>query len=382
MIVFKAFLKVLNKCKVPILMYSIILIIFGIFQIQSSEMDMNFTATKPDIVIINQDEKKGITESFITYMEQHSNIVILKDEESVRKDALFYRSVNYIITIPNHFREEFQKGNDPKIEIQSTKDYQASLAEMLLNRYFKVADIYREMGMKEEQVISFTEKTLQLETPIEITSKLNTTDLEKTAFYYNFVNYSFLAGCIYVICLVLTSFQKESIRKRTMISCMEYKVLNRYLLLSNGLFALALWFFYVLISFFLLGDIMISLHGICYILNSFLFMLCALSIAFLLGSTILKKETISGIVNVVALGSSFLCGAFVPMEWLPSSVLTIAHVLPSYWFIKTNELLKDIEVINFTTLKPMFFHFGMLLLFTVLFVFLTNQITKRKRKIA
>ena len=79
-------------------------------------------------------------------------------------------------------------------------------------------------------------------------------------------------------------------------------------------------------------------------------------------------------------GSSFLCGAFVPVEWLPDAILKIAHILPSYWYIQTNEAIKILEDINVETLKPILINMGMLLLFSLVFVVITNIITKKKRK--
>ena len=67
-------------------------------------------------------------------------------------------------------------------------------------------------------------------------------------------------------------------------------------------------------------------EGLIYILNSFIFTICATTMSFFIGNLITNKNAVNGIVNVVALGSSFLCGAFVPMRWLPDSVLKIAHV--------------------------------------------------------
>ena len=110
-------------------------------------------------------------------------------------------------------------------------------------------------------------------------------------------------------------------------------------------------------------------------------MICALTISFLIGNIVNSKTAINGIINVVALGSSFLCGSFVPMEWLPKSVLTIAHVLPSYWYIKTNELLKTIEIFNFNTLKPVITNMIIILGFSFIFVLIANVVSNKKRKI-
>lgn len=382
MTVYKTFLKVLNKSKIPIIMYTVILIFFGAFNMQTSEESTSFVASKPDILIINQDKEEGITKNLIEYIKENSNIKDIQENEEAINDALFYRDVNYIIYIPKDYRENFLKGQNPKIEIKSTGDYQASLAEMMLERYIKVSNIYQNNIENEEEMIEKINQTLSKQTEVEITSKLDTENLNKVAFYYNFANYSILAGCVYVICLILCSFKEEKIAKRTIISSMNYKVHNRKLLLANSMFAIVLWIFYVILSFILVGNIMFTVHGLIYIVNSFIFTMCAVTIAFLIGNIVNNKNAINGIINVIALGSSFLCGAFVPMEWLPDVVLKIAHILPSYYYIKNNEILKSLEVVNFETMKPIISNIVAILIFAIIFVAVTNIISRRKRKIA
>lgn len=60
MIVFKAFLKVVNKCKIPIILFTVILIFFSSFNMAAGDNTTNFTASKPDILIINEDENEGL----------------------------------------------------------------------------------------------------------------------------------------------------------------------------------------------------------------------------------------------------------------------------------------------------------------------------------
>lgn len=381
MTVFKTFLKVLNKAKAPIIMYTVFLIFFVGFNMQTSDNSTNFVASKPDILIINEDIEEGITKNLIDYISNNSNIVEIEEDQEAIDDALFYRDVNYIIYIPKNYRQDFLDGKNPEIQIKSTGDYQSSLASMLLERYIKVANIYQNIVTSEEELIDNINDILENNTQVEITSKLDTNQLSKAAFYYNFANYSILAGCVYVICLILSSFKEEKIAKRTIISSMNYKAHNRKLLLSNSLFAFILWGSYVLLSFVLVGDIMFTMHGVSYILNSFIFTICAVTIAFLIGNLVTNKNAINGIINVVALGSSFLCGAFVPMEWLPDAVLNIAHILPSYYYIKSNELLKEIEVINFETMHEIIINMGIILVFAIAFTVITNIISKKKRRI-
>lgn len=381
MTIFKTFLKVLNKYKATIILYTVILIGFAGFNMQTSDNSTNFVASKPDILIINQDEEKGITQNLIEYIKENSEMIDVQETEEAINDALFYREVNYIIYIPENYREDFLNGENPKIEIKSTGDYQAAFAEMMLERYIKVANIYQNNMESEEDLISKINETLSKQTEVEITSKLDTDNLSRATFYYNFANYSILAGSVYVICLMLYSFKSEKIRKRTIVSSMNYKEHNRKLLLSNSLFAIVLWLSYVALSFLLMGDIMFTTHGLIYIANLFVFSICAVTIAFLIGNLVNNKNAINGIVNVVALGTSFLCGAFVPMQYLPDSVLKIAHILPSYYYISSNEMLAEIEVINFETMKPILTNMGIILIFAIGFIVLTNIISRRKRKI-
>ncbi len=301
MTVFKTFLKVLNKCKVPIIMYTVFLIGFGGFNMQTSETGTNFVSSKPDILIINQDEEIGVTKNLVEYIKNNSNIIEVEETEEAINDALFYRDVNYIIYIPNNYREEFLNGKNPEIKIKSTGDYQASLAEMMLSRYIKVANIYQNNTESEEELINKINETLSNQTQIEITSKLDTDNLSKATFYYNFASYSILAGCVYVICLILSSFKEEKIRKRTIISSMSYKENNRKLFLCNTLFSIVMWLFYIILSFILIGKVMFSMHGLIYIINSLIFTVCATSIAFLIANLVNNKNAINGIVNVVAL---------------------------------------------------------------------------------
>ena len=186
---------------------------------------------------------------------------------------------------------------------------------------------------------------------------------------------------VYVICLVLSSFKNIKIQKRTIISSTNYKKINRQLLLSNSLFSIILWFIYVVLSFVLIKDVMFSNQGIIYLINSFIFTMCATTIAFFIGSLVSNKDAINGIVNVIALGSSFLCGAFVPIEWLPDSVLKIAHILPSYYYISSNEALRTLEVFNLKTMKPIITNMLVILGFSAVFIILTNVASKRKQKI-
>ncbi len=385
MTVFKTFLKVLNRYKGMVILYTVMLIVFGGLNMKSNNQTTDFIATKPSVLIINNDENVGLTKGLIDYISENSDVKNIENNDDSINDALFYREVNYIIYIPENFRKDILSGKNPEILVKSTGDYQANLAEMMVERYVKLANVYikglyeNESVEKENEIIEKIKNVLNQNTEIQITTKLDTTNLAKLSRYYSFANYTLLAGVIFVICTILSSFRNEMVNKRTIISSTNYKKHNLQLMLANSLFAICLWGLYIIVSFILFGNAMCSLHGLLYGINSFVFVLCTVSIAFLISSLVKSKGGINGIVNVVALGSSFLCGSFVPTQWLPDYVIKIAHILPSYWFIHNNELIQNIEVVNFDSLKIVFINMGIVVLFTIGYVVCSNFVVRRKR---
>lgn len=83
-----------------------------------------------------------------------------------------------------------------------------------------------------------------------------------------------------------------------------------------------------------------------YALNIAAFGLPVLAIGFFIAKITNNKEALSAIVNVVALASAFLCGAFIPRELMPDAVVAIGKVLPSFYYIDNNNALA--EMTSFT----------------------------------
>lgn len=381
MTVFKAFWKVIKKYKGTIILYTVMLILFGGLNMTSNNISTTFVDSKPDILIVNNDEEVGLTKNLVDYLKNNGNVIdVDKDEDSIN-DSLFYREVNYVIYIPKNYREDILNGLDPEIEIKTTGDYEAGLAEVLLSRYLKVQKIYSDSIDDENELISLINENMNIKTNVELMSKVDTTKTSKITRYFNFASYSIMAVVIYIICLVLSSFHEKNVNKRNIVSSMNYKKQNRLILYASISYGVIIFILYVFLGIIILGTDILSLRGFIYILNTLLFTFCSLTIALFISTAINNKNAINGIVNVVALGSAFLCGAFVPAQWLPKSVLAFAHVLPSYWYINSNDLLTNLEVINITTLNRIFVNMAVVLGFSVLFIVLNNIVSKKKRSI-
>lgn len=381
MTVFKAFFQIIREYKGTVILYTALLIGFSIFNMSTNETSMTFTPNKPDIYIVNGDQGEKLSAHLVSYLKKNCHLVSLKNDEEKINDAVFYRDVNYVVYIPEHYSQDVLSGKDPEISIKSTGDYQASLAQMLLERYIKVQRTFVANDQDEATMMKHIDQTLKTDVDVKVKSTVDTSTTSKATFYFNFASYSIMACVMYIVCLILSSFNKEEIKKRTIVSSLNYKTYNRQLLLASLLYACFLWLVYIIAAFMIVGDSLLSIRGLIYIMNALLFTFCSLTLALMISSLVSDKNAVSGIVNVVALGSAFLAGVFVPSTWLPEIVLKIAHVLPSYWYVQSNDLLKNIEYFHFDTLQPIFINMAVLIGFSLLFIIINNLILKRKQVI-
>lgn len=379
MIVFNAFFKVVKKYIGVIILYTVMLISFGSINYATNNEDMTFSNRLPDILIINNDEEVGLTKNLINYLKENANVLDIENDEEKINDAIFYREVNYVIYIPKNYRVDTLNKLNPTIDIKSANDYDSAYTSMLLTRYLNVQNTYLKYTNNENELINSINNNLSYKTNIEITSKLDTSKLTKISRFFNFASYSIMAVIIYIICLVISSFNKDVVKKRTIISSMNYKKYNKYILLSSFIYSSIIWILYVILSFIIIGSSMFSLRGLIYILNTFIFSFVALTLALLISNLIKSKGAISGIVNVIALGQAFLCGAFIPSEFLGENIIKYSKILPAYWYNNSNDLLSTIEVINIVNLKPILLNMIVLVIFAIIFIVINNIVSKHRQ---
>ena len=377
MTVFKTFWQVVKRYKGTIIGFTIMLVIFGTINMSSNDVTSTFKESKPDIIIVNNDNTT-LSNDLVSYFKETANIIDVKNTERAIDDAIFYRDASYVIYIPDGYEESILNGGNGNIEIKSSGDYTSNLAEMLLTRYIKTIKVLSKEYSDKTTLLSKVNSALDENSKVELTTKINTTELSRLSRYYNFASYTLIAVILFIICLVLSSFNKENTRKRIIVSSMDYKKHNKYILIASSLYSIFVVILYTILAFIIFGSLTFSERGLLYILNTFIFSFVALCMALFISTLVKNKEAVSGIVNVVALSQAFLCGAFIPTMWLPESVIKIAHILPAYWYININDFLAELEVLSFTNLKPIWINMLILIGFAVIFIILNNIASRKK----
>ncbi|MFV0393882.1 MAG: ABC transporter permease [Coprobacillaceae bacterium] len=381
MIVFKNYLKVAKSFLGIIFIYTAIFLSLAVFTSASGSSNDTFEATEAKIAIVNNDEDTEFIKNFKEYVKDSAELVTLDNDEDALKDALFFRKVDYIMIIPENYTKDFIAGAEVKIDVMAVPDSSAAMySKELMNKYLNTADLYVKADIDEDVLAEKVKEDLSKQVTVNLTTADSGGDLSSAKNFYNFANYTLLAITVVVVSMIMVSFNEDKIRRRNLISPVSYKSINRQLLLGNIVVSIGIWALYVGASFFLDTDVMLSEYGALFMLNSGVFMTTVLAIGFLLATITNNREVISGISNVIGLGSSFIAGAFVPQELLGTFVLFIAKFTPSYWYITNNNSIGKLTSFGFDSLQPILLNMGILLGFTVIFYIAIQLVGKFRLK--
>ena len=391
MIVFKTFWRIMKRYWWIVFIYVAILTSLSVINLNAAPVT-DFVDTKPEITIVSQDSSdlatKPFTKNFLNYLSKNTKVIDLKESETT--DALFYQKISMILYLPEDLESKILSGQKITLDYRTSGNYTAELSKNLIKRYFELqrTEILESKNSPKEQfnipsedsekIISRLNQRLDQSPTVRLASK-NATNLSKIAAFFNFASYTIMAIILYVTCFINASFNKSSVKKRTMVSSLHLKKYNFSLLLANSIFAFSVFALLTTLSFFVLGNIVLTPFFIYEILNILLYTLAALTLAELVSTFNLSRDAVSGVVNLLSLAPAFLSGAFVPTYFLPSFVLTIAHIFPTYWFIDTNNKITTMTDFNFNSFLTILPNLLILVLFSIIFIMANLVLSKKKR---
>ncbi|PKM67652.1 MAG: ABC transporter permease [Firmicutes bacterium HGW-Firmicutes-2] len=381
--VFKLCLKIFIK-KLPIIMiYVSLFLVISLLIAGATKTDREkgFVQTKTNIAIINYDQSPLVT-GLINGLKEIAHIVPLEDEPSTLQDALYYRKVTYILRIPEDFTEKFLAGDEVWIEktgIPNSID--AIYVDLQVNQYLRIAGLYKSQSHIDSAMIAqHIQKDMENETKVNFSGGEEVQqDQSYAMFYYNYLAYSLFSVLILGISTIILVFKNQDLRRRNACSPISAGSSNFQFILANGVYAVICWA--IMVGFCILFDYKNSNtpNTLLFLLNSFVFTLCAVSISFLVGNLVKNQDGISALTNVIALGPSFISGVFVPQEFIGENVLKIASFTPTYWYVKANNTIANLNSFDMDSLRETMGYTGVVLGFAIAFLALALVVGKKKQ---
>jgi len=380
---FKLFYKIVpRKFLVVFMIYTIIFVgLMTFFSYSESSGTKNaFELSKVRVSVINYDNTT-LANGLESYIKNISRPVeINKDEQSI-KDALFFREIEFIITIPEGFQNSFASSGEQKIKTMSVPDststaYTKTIIDSYLNTAWLYVTAYPEMPIEEinERVLT----DISLSVNVSFFNKIASNDMSSINNYFNFLSYVLIAMLISMVGRIMLIFNNKEIKMRNYCSPISIKKYNLQLIFSNLLIAFIIWLIFVVLAFVINSDSLTQTGSFLFVINSFVLTILCLSIGFFV-STFATKNSIDPIGNCLSLGLSFLGGAFVPQALLSDQLKTIGIFNPIFWYAKVNDTIANITTITQSTLQPILYGMLVQLAFAVAFLAIALVIIKQKR---
>ena len=373
MTVFSTFLKVTKKYIGTIIMYTCIFLSVALMVTGFNKQDYieSFKSTRLSVAYFNHSDSV-LADKLIKYISDNHDIKtgIPENIDSIR-DEIYNRNIDYVLIIPEDFGTEHTVS-----AYKLPGSFSAEFMDMSIENFIKTYLAYAAMGIDENTAYENTLKTVSMSTEVAIYDNGTKTIYSAEHYYYNYMPYILLMAIVTSLDPALMSFNKQEVEKRTLCSGMTIARRNVSLALGCVLLTLAITVIYFICSFFMYGSAMFTKAGALRILNSVVYALICLSISFFLSSFIKSVNTVNIFSNAFGLGSAFICGVFVPRQFLADGVLKAGRFFPAYWYVNNEEAFSNLSAASSFSIIQ---NYGIQLLFAVTFMVLAIVICSKKK---
>lgn len=378
MTVFKGYLKIIRRNLAYMLGF------FGIFtaiclmaaHFSGRSLENSFQPESLAIAVTDQDDS-ALSRSLTQMLSRDNQVTVSSLDKAALTEALYIRSIQYVLVIPQNFQEDFSgKGGTLQVTAVpgSTEGYYLNSQ---IDAFLNQIRVYQSAGFSVEQA---ADRVLELtERPASI-HLLDTgkTSINTYALMFQYLPYMYLAVLIYSVSYILKAFRNPEIRLRMNVSPVSP---SRQFLQGSAAFLLlflAFWVCSMVLPLFFGGlDFYFDSRLPWYLANTLLLLADSASLAFLVGAVIRGDNAINAMSNILGLGCSFLCGVFVPLEFLGENVRQFSRFLPFYWYEVINQELGTHTAMTSSAYSAITQGFLIQIFFALAFFCLTLAVNKK-----
>lgn len=385
--VFRLCLKILKKQLPIMLVYLIVFLVISLIMSsflakEQLQQDRLFTQAKSNIAFISK-ENTPLVDGFKQELGRVANFIELPDETEALQDALYFRSVTYILRVPEGFTDSFMQGENVQLEKTAVPDsISSTYLDLFIDQYFNTARLYVQQmeNISQESLVQYLQSDLAVSAFVELKTIGDQPLNQNFAnYYFNFLAFSLLSVLILGMGALLLVFYDTDLMRRNACAPLSSSSVNLQFILAILVFTILAWS--IMVAFCLLFNYKnsLNLNTLYFVINSLVFAVCGTGISFLIGNLVKSHNAIPAVNNVVTLGLCFISGVFVPMELIADSVLRIASFTPTYWFVKANNQIAKLTHFDFANLEPIFTSMLIQICFALAF-FAAALVANKKRR--
>lgn len=341
------------------------------------DQEKNFQATQMDILAEDKDNS-ALSRALMQYLGKENKVSEEYDKELV-SDLIFNGVADYVVYIEDGFEEKFLAGETGGIERQSIRANVAFLDEKI-ELFFRYVRAELALGKTTEEACTAVLRNSENQAETVVTS--GKTEFLMAPGYYFFTYLAYVIPVILIMVLgpIMYAFYKKDVKMRTDCGMVSVRKQNITIVGGIALVASLFWGLLMILGVTIYGRDFTVFSFLCGMFNSFLFLLVSIAIAVIIGVLVRGDDALNGASNLIGMGMAFVCGVFVPAEFLPDGVNKFAEFLPASWYMKNVKLLFEEESVT-EHMKTFLGNCGIIVIFAVA-VFSVFLVVVKKKKVA
>ena len=359
--VFEACMTVIKRRIVTFIVYFAVFIGLAVMltALSGDQFTTDFSALRPNFTVINRDGDSLMAGGLINYLGENGIEVAIEDDMSALQDATFFRATDYIVIIPQGFRESFFSGDPMTLEtVKTTSSASGYYVDSMVNQYLNQARIrlLAGNGLSEDELVAAVLGDLSLEAVAVKKHFGVSAPLDESYRLYNqLLCYILMVLTILCVTNITIVFRRPDLRMRNLCSPLKPRSLTGQQMLSGAILGALAWLLMSIVGLVLfggnLGDVDNRTIALV-LLNSLVFTAVAMSLATLSGSFVRGANAQNAVANIMSLGMCFLGGVFVPLSMLGEGILAVARFLPTYWNMTALDRISDLTSYEAAALAP------------------------------
>lgn len=345
---YKNFFRLLKNNKTGIIIYGCIFVIMIILlcAIAGANSSPEGEFKKSYDMSYKDNDDSVLSRGLIEYLSKNNNVYDYKDKSDTSiLDMVFFGVSDYHMTIDKGFGDLIDAGEEGKICYNTSFEMSSDVfgIDNMVNNYISAYRNYKLMGCDDTQAAVKAGELLSNETKINVVSERADSEgngSELIVFQINqFFCYLVLGFLALGVGHTIIANNDEEVGRRIEASCVSRKKISLANTLGLITAGVVVWLFFALINVFAgSGTSLFKEYWWVILINSFITMLVACSIASFLTSFKLNTNSLSMLTNIVSLSMCFMCGVFVPQWLIGEGVLKFARFLPFYWSVYVNNM--------------------------------------------
>lgn len=379
---FKCFMSILKKNKGSILLYvgifSVLIVILG-NSTKETKTQM-YKDEEIEFTVIDRD-KSSLSSAITEYLSEKNKFVKEDDDKAKLQQEMYYRNIYYALIIPEGFEAAVKEGRED-VKLSNYKVQDSSMGyymDLKVNGYMKTLNSYLAGGLSIDEAIEKTGDTMKNTTDIKMKQDENKVTYSGDYYYYRVLPYVLVALIISAIGPVYIAFGKKGIRQRIASSSLTLKSQNLQFILGASVVSVVILLLFNIIPLVLYGSDMTPVKLLLYFGNTLCFILIAVGMTMMFGNIAPSDAVLASMINVVALGTSFLGGVFVPLEVFGKNMRIVAKFMPTYWYIYAVDAIVEVKELTFDATRNMLEGMGIQLLYAVAFMCIASVVVRRRR---